>query len=188
MQPTARRRPPHCCAESIASCTCMQFAAGKTEAAQRRPSPSPPSSRSSRGMTSAVSRPLQLTESLRLLGAVLSLLRLTLSLLGRRPLGRGRGDSDPSATLFRRLCSLLDFLEDVREMRSGILENGGMGGTGGRGAGVGVAAAGGGGGVFGRSFQARCSTPNRVLLFFFVGWVRSLLSLVRSSWRAVTMN
>lgn len=142
------------------------------EAAQRRPSASPPPGRSNGAAapTSTVSRPLQLTESLRLLGAVLSLLRLTLSLLGRRPLGRGKGDSDPSATLFRRLCSLLDFLEDVREMRIGFLDNGGIGGTGGRGAGVGVAAAGGGGGLFGRSFQARCGrTRNRPVLFVLLG-------------------
>lgn len=117
--------------------------------------------------TSTVSRPLQLTESLRLLGAVLSLLRLALSLLGRRPLGRGKVDSDPTGTLFRRLCSLLDFLEDVREMRIGFLDSGGMGGTGGRGSGVGVAAAGGGGGLFGRSFQARCGcTQNYARIFF----------------------
>lgn len=142
------------------------------EAAQRRPPASPPAGRSREAAapTSTVSRPLQLTESLRLLGAVLSLLRLTLSLLGRRPLGRGKGDSDPSATLFRRLCSLLDFLEDVREMRIGFLDSGGMGGTGGRGAGVGVAAAGGGGGLFGRSFQARCGcTRNQPLFFALLG-------------------
>lgn len=93
---------------------------------------------------SAMSKALQLTESLRLLGAVLSLLRLTLDLLGRQPSG-----TEPSAGLFRRLCSLLEFLEDVREMRSDFLAAGGAtGGGGGAGGGDtgGVGGRGGGGG------------------------------------------
>lgn len=66
---------------------------------------------------STVSRPLLLTESLRLVGGVLWLLRATFILLGRRPFGRGSADDNLSQTLFRRLCSLLEFLENVRNER-----------------------------------------------------------------------
>lgn len=98
-------------------------------------------------VTSIISKPLQLTECLRLFGAVLSLLRLTLVLLGRRPLGRRLKDGNPAPRLFRRLCSLLEFLEGAREMRSSFLrrETGGGGGM----------ATGRGGGLFGRSSHVR---------------------------------
>lgn len=52
--------------------------------------------------------------------------------------GEGKQEEDPAA-LFARLCSLLDFLEDVREMRSEVLAHGSGGvgdGGGGRGGGV----------------------------------------------------
>lgn len=66
---------------------------------------------------SSVSKPLQLDELLRLLGGVLDLLRWSLTLLGRRPFGNEQGTVDSSSMLFRRLCLLLDFLEDLRELR-----------------------------------------------------------------------
>ncbi|CAM9296089.1 unnamed protein product, partial [Hapterophycus canaliculatus] len=102
---------------------------------------------------SAMSKVLQLTDSLRLLGSVLSLLRLTLDLLDGTGRGKyGSSSSDPSSALFRRLCSLLDFLEDVREKRRALLAAGGVKGGGGGGEGrEGGAGVGGGGGMFGSS-------------------------------------
>lgn len=110
---------------------------------------------------SAMWKALQLTESLRLLGAVLSLLRLTLDLLGKQNFGgegarehesrwrrrRRRGQQREKA-LFQRLCSLLEFLEDMRSASiaaGGARGGGGAGGGGGGGGGEG----GGGGGRFG---------------------------------------
>lgn len=122
---------------------------GEANATQpRRPQPLWPSSPADEALnlsgapsssTSVVCKPLQLNESLQLLGAVLSMLRLTLTLLGRRPFGRGTEDFDPSPALFRRLCSLLDFLEEVRDLRRHY--SGNVGKAGGAGA---IAGAGGG--------------------------------------------
>lgn len=110
---------------------------------------------------------LQLTESLRLLGAVLSLLRLTLDLLGKQPFGGAGGGGGDGArgheprgrrrrrgqqrekALFQRLCSLLEFMEDVREMRSAFIVAGGSRGGGGAGGGVAGGDGGGGGALFG---------------------------------------
>lgn len=116
--------------------------------------PNPPGASSS--STSVVCKQLQLNESLQLLGAVLSMLRLTLTLLGRRPFGRGTEDFDPSPALFRRLCSLLDFLEDARELRRQYSGNIGKAGGGGVIAGTGGGAVtAGGASAFGRSYPTR---------------------------------
>lgn len=107
-------------------------------------------------LTSVVCKQLQLNESLQLLGAVLSMLRLTLTLLGRRPFGRRPEDFDPSPALFRRLCSLLDFLEEVRDLRRHYSGNVGKAGGGGAIAGTGGAAvATGGVSAFSRNYPTR---------------------------------
>lgn len=107
-------------------------------------------------ITSIVYRPLQLTETLRLLGGVLTVLRWSLVLLGRQPFGKVLGTEDPSPSLFRRLCSLLEFLEDISEMQASAHADDIGGAVGGGGGGGGAGGAGGArDGVFGRSFQAR---------------------------------